>query len=232
MNMGPKARRQVRGLKVGLGRKEEGSLVLGSASDVVMRCVGKRGFTAVRSCRVGVPVASVVEATSSSDSTSEPSLKDSKSPSPLSSKIRDKGKGKGKSNAPESTHPPPHKIKEEPSFTQLLSDPSPKADHNISKMVAKVGRWWYYRCYESVLLNVPDSPTMADTSLSSSSEANAKGKGKEVAHVGRYGGRQHSIFDDSAILRECEAWSSSFKLMVAYAQKPVEAGRRRRTASV
>ena len=30
-----------------------------------------------------------------------------------------------------------------------MNDKSDAADENITKMVAKVGRWWYTRCYES-----------------------------------------------------------------------------------
>jgi len=63
-------------------------------------------------------------------------------------------------------------------------------------MVAKVGRWWYTRCYEM--------------------SVNGEGGG--------------SIFQDKAMLEECEKWNASFKLVVAYAMKPVSGqamGRRR-----
>ena len=41
---------------------------------------------------------------------------------------------------------------EELSLADLMKDPTSKSDENITKMVAKVGRWWYTRCYESVVL--------------------------------------------------------------------------------
>jgi len=33
-----------------------------------------------------------------------------------------------------------------------MKDTSHAGDEGITKMVAKVGRWWYTRCYESVVL--------------------------------------------------------------------------------
>lgn len=190
LNMGPKARRNVRGLKEGLRRKAGGDLVLGSASDVIMRCVNKRGFVNIRSCRVGVPVASIIDA---------------KTPA---------GSSPGKPT-PTQTH-----TTDEPSFSQMLSDPTHKGDVNISKMVAKVGRWWYQRCYESALFSMPDSPTLEAMAAPCSQRPSATAA------------PSHSIFDDPAVLRECESWSSSFKLVVAYAQKPLETVTRRRTTSV
>ncbi|KAE9379601.1 hypothetical protein N431DRAFT_451443 [Stipitochalara longipes BDJ] len=169
LSMGPKSRRAVRALKLRL-QTTDPALVIGSASDVILKSVGKRGFTAVKSCNVGVPVASAI-------------------PSPAERAARSSGK-----------------LSQELSLTDLLRTPSnatdkggseSEADANITKMVAKVGRFWYTRCYESV--------------------------------VGA-GGRGRSIFEDQALLQECEAWNSSFKLVVAYAQKPVQG--RRRTNSV
>jgi hypothetical protein len=41
------------------------------------------------------------------------------------------------------------KKKDQPSLSDMMSDTSSKADESITKMVARVGRWWYTRCYES-----------------------------------------------------------------------------------
>ncbi len=38
------------------------------------------------------------------------------------------------------------------SFTELLTDYSIAGDERITKMVARVGRWWYMRCYETGVL--------------------------------------------------------------------------------
>lgn len=42
------------------------------------------------------------------------------------------------------------KNKEPPSLSEMMRDPSPDADAGITKMVARVGRWWYTRCYENM----------------------------------------------------------------------------------
>lgn len=34
-----------------------------------------------------------------------------------------------------------------------MRDESQASDEGITKMVAKVGRWWYARCYESTVLS-------------------------------------------------------------------------------
>ncbi|KFY18631.1 hypothetical protein V493_08458 [Pseudogymnoascus sp. VKM F-4281 (FW-2241)] len=114
MNMGPKTRRAVRKLKIGISaRNPEVNLV--SMADTVLRLTGKRGFTDVKSCNVGVPVASVV-ANTSSDGT--PAGSDGGS-------------------------------KKDVSLADLMKDSSAQGDEGITKMVAKVGRWWFGRCYES-----------------------------------------------------------------------------------
>jgi hypothetical protein len=167
LNMGNCGRRAIRGLKLRLQQTDPG-LVIGSASDVILKTVGKRGFAGVKSCNVGVPVASAIP-----------------SPAERAAKAAHRGTES-----------------QELSLTDLLRSSSnasdkidaKEVDDNITKMVAKVGRFWYTRCYEGV------------------------------------GGGKRSIFEEQALLQECEAWNSSFKLVVAYAQKPVQA--RRRTNSI
>lgn len=151
LNMGNRARRAVRGLKMKI-QAADPHIALGSASDSALRILGKRGFTDVKTCNVGVPVASTVASLAAA---------------------------------------------EERSLADMMRDTSSVGDEGITKMVARVGRWWYSRCYETSVLN---------------------------------GDAAGSIFNDAALLRECEEWNSSFKLVVAYAQKPVQG--RRRTASV
>jgi hypothetical protein len=164
MNMGNRTRRAVRGLKVQM-QTADPDISLASASDTVLKLVGKRGFTDIKSCNVGVPVASAV-------------------PSSVSSKLAAESKGATK--------------QEEMSLADMMREESQAADEGITKMVAKVGRWWYTRCYESIVL------------------ANGDTSG--------------SVFNDEVLLQECEKWHANFKLVVAYAQKPVQG--RRRTASV
>jgi len=158
MNMGNRARRAVRGLKTQMAGMDP-SISLASASDTVLRIVGKRGFSDIKSCNVGVPVASTIPSTAGKEN-----------------------EGKGK---------------DERSLADMMKDESSAGDEGIMKMVAKVGRWWYTRCYEMGV--APD-------------------------------GDSRSIFNDAQLLNECETWNASFKLVVAYAQKPVVG--RRRTLSV
>lgn len=160
MNMGNRARRAVRSLKVKISVADP-SISLASAADTVLRMVGKRGFHDIKSCKVGVPVASTVS---------------------------DGSKATGNSDSEE----------KDISLAEMMTDESSVGDAGITKMVARVGRWWYLRCYELAIL--PDGDT------------------------------SRSIFADTALLRECEKWNTSFKLLVCHAQKPVVP--RRRTASV
>jgi hypothetical protein len=120
-DMGIRSRRTVRALKTRMQEMGEGEGVhTGSASDVIMKSVGRKGFGEVRMCYVGVPVASAI-------------------PSSATASVAE-AKGKGKE-------------KEEMSLADMLKSNSndPFADEGITKMVAKVGRWWYSRCYESFL---------------------------------------------------------------------------------
>jgi hypothetical protein len=158
MNMGNRARRAVRGLKVQM-QVADPTISLSSASDTVLRHIGKRGFHDVKICKVGIPVASTIPSSST----------------------------KGTK-------------KEELSLQDMMRDDSQVGDEGITKMVAKVGRWWFQRCYEVDVL------------------------------PGGERGLERSVWGDRGLLEECETWNSSFKLVVAYAQKPVVG--RRRTASV
>ncbi|KAF2399683.1 hypothetical protein EJ06DRAFT_511880 [Trichodelitschia bisporula] len=75
---------------------------------------------------------------------------------------------------------------EGPSFSDLLRDQSGQGDEGIARMVARVGRWWYSRCYERAVL----------------------------------GATEASIWDDEAVLAECEERGTTLKLMLCFAQKP------------
>ncbi|KUJ21398.1 uncharacterized protein LY89DRAFT_665831 [Mollisia scopiformis] len=172
LTMGPITRRAVRGLKLRLSEREEGTAVsLGSAADEVLKVVGKRGFEGVRSCVVAVPVASAVS-----------------------------GPVKGESEG--------GKGREMESLPDLLRREGEGADKDITTMVARVGRWWWGRCYESTL----------------ASQATG-GSQRTQGNTASSGGR--SIFDDTKVLNECEDWGTSFKLCVGVARKPSLVSRRR-----
>lgn len=108
-NMGNRTRRAVRRLKERVATQNP-DYNLSSTADLMLRLMGKRGFMDVKTCRVGVPVASSI--------TTNPA-----------------GKERGKK-------------KDERSLAEMMNDETEAGDENITKMVSKVGRWWYHRCYE------------------------------------------------------------------------------------
>ena len=106
------------------------------------------------------------------------------------------------------------------SLADLLRDESGRGDVGITKMVARVGRWWYTRCYEMAVLEAE-----AEAEAEAEQERRGEGEGSE-----RDGEKVGSIWADRALLKECERRETSFKLLICYAQKPIAA--RRRTVSV
>ncbi|KAI7534934.1 hypothetical protein KC317_g18810, partial [Hortaea werneckii] len=156
------------------------TMSLRNLSDSLVRLIGRRGFEDVQRCVVGVPAAGRIPRSQDiSSCSSDASTNKSHN---LARKRRSSDK--------------------EVNFADLLgdarggdSDMTEGSDEGITKMVAKVGRWWYSNCYESHLLK-------NDT----------------------------SIWSDRALLRECEKQGTSFRMLICYAQKPVQS--RRRTVSV
>ncbi|KAK3370117.1 hypothetical protein B0H63DRAFT_307817 [Podospora didyma] len=167
-NMGNRGRRAVRRLKERIHARAPDTS-LGSTSDLILRLLGRKGFTDIKTCRVGVPVASPIARSSGSEAGNSGKRNSAET-----------GSGRGKSNT----------RRDNRSLPELISDESPVADENITKMVAKVGRWWYSRCYESAATAAPGS------------------------------GTRTSLWSDKALLAECEEWGTSFKLMVCHARVP------------
>jgi hypothetical protein len=199
LNMGNRARRAVRGLKVQM-QVSDINVCLKPVSDLVMKLLGKKGFENINRCLVGVPVAagrfSSRGSESSSDETSNNSTK--KDGKQSAATIKSKGKQLDEANTMFLSAPTTN-------FTDLLTTPpSPDpavaatADAGITDMVARVGRWWYSRAYESLV----------------SPQANGQGHSPD------------SIWSDGKLLRECEARGTGFKMLIAYAQKPTCAVRR------
>jgi hypothetical protein len=193
VNMGNRARRAVRGLKMRMHVADE-SISLRNISDEIMAGIGHKGFVECNRCVVGVPVAG-------------------KLPNPDDIKMANtKRKGSTASSASKtnSTLSQPKGPKPEVSFSDLLnaSSSSESTDNGITDMVARVGRWWYSRCYESIVLPEAGEPGAATS-------------GNLL---------QNSIWRDESLVNECEKRGTSFKLLIGYAQKP-EVGVRR-TVSV
>ena len=177
MNMGNKARKAVRGLKMRMHDKDR-NISLRNLSDVLVRLIGRRGFEDVQRCIVGVPAAGRIPRSQDMSSVSSGA-----SGRPIWQR-EDRGG-------------------QELSFVDLLQDarasqigPGKNNDESITKMVAKVGRWWYSTCYEKTLLPEKNS----------------------------------TIWNDPALLRECERQGTSFRLLICHAQKPTQT--KRRTMSV
>lgn len=137
-NMGNHARRAVRRLKERIHIRAP-DISLASSSDLLLRLLGRKGFTDIKTCRVGVPLASAIAASpaggaaGSESSSSSSSRTGTASGSSRSSAVATRKRGK----------------RETRSVAEMMSAEGPAADESITKMVAKVGRWWYERCYES-----------------------------------------------------------------------------------
>ncbi len=86
------------------------------------------------------------------------SIKAAKVGVPVASSITQsdvKGKNIHKSN----------RAKDPPSLSEMMKDTSPSADANITKMVTRVGRWWYTRCYENAANSPAGKGIWADKAL-------------------------------------------------------------------
>jgi SAM-dependent methyltransferase len=195
VNMGNRARRAVRGLKVKMQVADE-AVSLRNISDEIMGLVGRKGFTGCNRCFVGVPVAGTLPGPDSFDTASSKKRKGST----VSSVHR----------TPSTAAKGTKQSKAEVSFSDLLStrNSSESTDNTITDMVARVGRWWYSRCYESLILPEAGEPDAANSGSLLKS----------------------SIWRDEALINECEKRGTSFRLLIGYAQKP-EVGVRR-TVSV
>ncbi|PWY89463.1 hypothetical protein BO94DRAFT_36416 [Aspergillus sclerotioniger CBS 115572] len=154
VNMGIRTRKAVRKLKERTYISDP-YISLKPASDSIQRLLGRHGFDNLRRCMVRIPVAGMIvrsSASSTSTSSSDPSIlpaptSPSTTLSPLtglSAAAKAKAKAHGKSSSNDT----------DLSLGDLLSDPSPSPsnDESIRKIVTKVGRWWYTRCYEIPVL--------------------------------------------------------------------------------
>ncbi|GIJ98345.1 hypothetical protein Aspvir_000462 [Aspergillus viridinutans] len=166
VNMGIRTRKAVRMLKEKT-YLSDANISLKPASDNLQKLLGLQGFDSLRRCMVRIPVTGVIvrsSASSSSTSSSNPSTSVATgTPSTAFSALtssstsaqQQKVHGKSPSNDTDL------------SLGDLLSDPSPSPsnDESIRKIVAKVGRWWYTRCYEIPVLPNGDatSSIWADT---------------------------------------------------------------------
>ncbi|KAJ5324354.1 hypothetical protein N7476_002954 [Penicillium atrosanguineum] len=153
VNMGVRARKAVRRLKEQTYLSNS-AISLKPTSDLVQRLVGNQGFDNLRRCMVRIPVAGMV--VRSSDSTNSSSNRSLSATGTTASTgfsapaISVTTTGSQGTNA----NSKPSPLEDNISLGDLLSDPSPSAanDESIAKIVARVGRWWYTKCYEDPVL--------------------------------------------------------------------------------
>ncbi|KAL4902961.1 hypothetical protein BDW74DRAFT_157192 [Aspergillus multicolor] len=155
VNMGVRTRRAVRRLKETM-YLSDASISLKPASDNIQKLAGHHGFDNLRRCVVRIPVAGMIVRTSaSSSSTASSNLSTLTTAAITSSTALSAVSGSSpgqRSNT--NSHEKSSSNDTVLSLGDLLSDPSPSPsnDESIRKIVARVGRWWYTRCYESPVL--------------------------------------------------------------------------------
>ncbi|GAB7358599.1 hypothetical protein MBLNU230_g2659t1 [Neophaeotheca triangularis] len=149
VNMGSRARRAVQGLKVRMQQRDENTS-LRNLSDGLVRLIGRRGFEDVQRCIVGIPTAGRIPRSQDLGSVSS------------DSSGRKVPVWQRESRSIADT---------EFTFADLLDDGlqskfgSGKTDEGITKMVAKVGRWWYSNCYESTLSGSSNDSIWSDRGI-------------------------------------------------------------------
>jgi hypothetical protein len=143
VNMGPCTRRAVKDLKVRMTQADP-DVSLKPASDNIQSVLGRKGFEGLNRCIVGIPVAGKVAG--SIDSSSSRSSKES-----YTQKAIDAAGTPATGARAESTKRH-HEQNTNFSLSDLITDHSPTSDEKITKMVAKVGRYWFLRSFEAAVL--------------------------------------------------------------------------------
>ena len=91
---------------------------------------------------------------------------------------------------------------EQASMQQILREgASEETDMNsaegINRVVSKVGRWWYNKCFEDYPHNDQDDDEQESRAVK-------------------------SLWEDQTLLRECEKRKTSFRMLISYAKKPMD----------
>lgn len=129
MNMGSRGRRALRSMKTQI-QAEDSTVSLKPLSDTFQRLLYRRGFESLNRCFVGIPCAGRIPGSRDEGNTPEP-----------------------QSASVESSNGSSKRMDEDmPSFGDLFLSQGQAGDEGVTKMVSKVGRWWYSRCYESLIL--------------------------------------------------------------------------------
>jgi SAM-dependent methyltransferase len=172
VNMGNRAQKAVQGLK-GKIQSIDKQVSLRNISDEITASLSGSGFINYKRCLIGVPVAGKLSASDAIDTPEDAT-------SPVD-------------KAPAQTAKQP---KPEVSFSGLLDEQpfTEPINNGIDEIVAHVGRWWYSRCYESLVLP----------------------EGGEINAIPD----DLSIWKDESLIEECKMRGTSFRLLIGHAQKP------------
>ncbi|KAJ5776662.1 uncharacterized protein N7511_001673 [Penicillium nucicola] len=158
VNMGPHTRKAVRQLKE-MTCLSDSTISLKPTSDSVQRQLGTQGFDNLRRCMVRIPVAGMVVRSSASTTSSSQSISTTAPSDAFSLPTISITTATGSQSTRNASKSPSHDANI--SLGDLLSDPSPSPanDESIAKIVARVGRWWYSKCYEDPVFLGGDSDT-------------------------------------------------------------------------
>ncbi|KAL4807974.1 hypothetical protein BDV18DRAFT_110417 [Aspergillus unguis] len=153
VNMGVRTRRAVRKLKETM-YLSDASISLKPASDSIQKLLGAHGFDNLRRCMVRIPVAGMIVRSSASSSSTTSSHPSTLTTIPIASSTSRSAASSSTDHRSTNNHEKSSSNDTVLSLGDLLSDPSPSPsnDESIRKIVARVGRWWYTRCYESPVL--------------------------------------------------------------------------------
>lgn len=158
LNMGIRTRKAVRMLKEKM-YLFDANISLKPASDNLQKLLGLQGFDSLRRCMVRIPVTGVIVRSSASSSSTSSSNPSTSAPTGTPSTAFSALTSSSTSMQQPKVHGKSPSSDTDLSLGDLLSDPSPSPsnDESIRKIVAKVGRWWYTRCYEIPVLPNGDS---------------------------------------------------------------------------
>ncbi|KAF3389049.1 hypothetical protein F1880_004003 [Penicillium rolfsii] len=156
VNMGVRTRKAVRRLKE-MTCLANSSINLAPTSDSIQRLLGAQGFDNLRRCMVRIPVAGmVVRSSGSTTSSSNKSLSASATTQSTGFSLPAFSVSPAATGSQSTQTASKSSVSDDNlSLGDLLSDPSPSAanDESIAKIVARVGRWWYTKCYEEPVLH-------------------------------------------------------------------------------
>lgn len=166
VNVGTRTRKAVRNLKEKIYLADP-SISLKPASDNFQRLLKICGYDNLNRCMVSIPVAGLIGGSMGSSSSNSNNTSSGipsagtviSASSQLSSLLANSTSPSSQMQQQQPPHARTPSDETEPSLGELLSDPSPSAsnDESITKVVAKVGRWWYTRSYEIPVLSDPST---------------------------------------------------------------------------